>query len=365
MLNIKQKHQYASDACKSDEEEKTPSRKHKKLLLLLLLLLLFGFGAGGVFFFLNRNRDNAVAESAPTNDNISNNEDYGGLHDGVSSQIICERTESGALNCVGEDELSNAMASVVLDGNIICIKDTDGIISCSDGNGTLIETSCSVDDSGGIVCVDSDGDRLDNILTCVFNTANSLLCDGGDGTAFEVNMNEGATNEVVNEVEKEVIREVEKEVVVVVDKTPPALISRQQNPTTATNGSVVVTLELDKNVQLPSGWNYADSKSRISRTFSENIDSSVTVYDADGNAQTFPINISNIDKTPPVCLYEVAKDVSGKWTYTIYCDKPVSISGWTAISGGLVYRQEFDGPQVGSEIKITDNAGNTIYISLQ
>lgn len=98
-----------------------------------------------------------------------------------------------------------------------------------------------------------------------------------------------------------------------IDKTVPTVISTEHSPSTPTNDKVVVTLTFSEEVNvLTDGWNKVCG-TVWSKEFTNNVDSETVEFeDLARNLGSTNVNVSNIDKQPPVI-----KSVSGNptnWT---------------------------------------------------
>ncbi|MFV0485484.1 MAG: hypothetical protein ACK5MU_04660 [Candidatus Saccharimonadales bacterium] len=280
--------------------------------------------------------------------------------DGAIETAVCAYNDKNALVCAPADAESGSNA--IPEGYIICIKDTSGTITCTDGNGNVIPATCTTSASGTLSCVRENGELIENILTCTPADAKNLSCIREDGKTVEIIIDK----EIIIEVEKEVIKEVEKEVIVekeiIVDKTSPILTARHQTPTEATNSDVTLTLSFNKEIKLPDGWNYGASKKEIRRTFSGNVSTTLSVTDFAGNSGQTNIQISNIDKAAPSCSSKVSG--SGEsFTYTISCSEAVTITDWGKISPSE-YSKHFTSSQYSKQVQATDLAGNSVSVVL-
>ena len=83
------------------------------------------------------------------------------------------------------------------------------------------------------------------------------------------------------------------------DRTAPKL-SITYSTTAATNGDVVATIKANEKIQSVSGWTLSSDKLTLTKTYSSNTTTSISVYDLVGNKSTANISITNIDKTAPV-----------------------------------------------------------------
>ena len=84
--------------------------------------------------------------------------------------------------------------------------------------------------------------------------------------------------------------------------TSPATVKASYNTTSATNQDVIATLTSSEPLQTPAGWTEVSGSdgTQFTKTFSDNITENITVKDLGGNETGVQIDITNIDKTPPV-----------------------------------------------------------------
>lgn len=345
-----------------EDEDKSTKKKRKRLLLLLLLLLLVAGGTLGGLLWLKANGNQGPSDAAAGDagivmqDSDETSDDLG--------MIMCEVLEDGALNCTME----SGGEQIVLNGYIICIKEADGKIKCSNGRGETIHADCLAKADGRFDCTDSSGNKLENILSCTPLGEDKLTCVTADGDLLEITINKEIVREVevVKEVEKEVVKEVQKEVVVVVDKTPPKVLKTNRSTSAPTNGDVTVVLEFDKPVNAPAGWVHDGANNKIKKVFTENVDTSVKVCDTKGNCDDISVVVSNIDKVKPGCdNTQAALSIhSGLYEYTISCNEAVKIAGWSQYSSSTWIRTS-EANLFGTEVTVVDLAGNASVVKIK
>lgn len=107
------------------------------------------------------------------------------------------------------------------------------------------------------------------------------------------------------------------------DRTAPKL-TVTYSTTTATNGDVVATIKSNEKVQNVSGWTLSSDKLTLTKTYSANTSTSISVYDLVGNKSTANINITNIDKTAPVVA--VSAITNSNTGYTSYANSSKEIN---------------------------------------
>lgn len=134
----------------------------------------------------------------------------------------------------------------------------------------------------------------------------------------------------------------------------------------ATNEDIVVTITSNEEVQAVSGWNLSSDKKVLTKTFSANVNTNVTIKDLLENASTINVAINNIDKKVPEATveYSTTSQTSNNVVVTIKAnEKIVSIEGWTLSSDGLTLTKTFS-ENATETVTIRDLAGNYKTVSV-
>ena len=119
-------------------------------------------------------------------------------------------------------------------------------------------------------------------------------------------------------------------------------------------------------MQAVSGWNLSSDKKVLTKTFSANVNTNVTIKDLLGNASTINVAINNIDKTVPEATveYSTTSQTSNNVVVTIKAnEKIVSLEGWTLSSDGLTLTKTFS-ENATETVTIRDLAGNYKTVSV-
>ena len=143
------------------------------------------------------------------------------------------------------------------------------------------------------------------------------------------------------------------------DRTAPKL-TVTYSTTTATNGNVVATIKANEKVQNVSGWTLSSDKLTLTKTYSANTSTSISVYDLAGNKSTANISITNIDKTAPklTTTYSITTATNGNVVVTIKANEKVqSVSGWTLSSDKLTLTKTYSA-NTSTSISVYDLVGN-------
>lgn len=128
-------------------------------------------------------------------------------------------------------------------------------------------------------------------------------------------------------------------VVTGIDRTAPEIVGTPtySDTTPATKGPVTVTIVANEPIQEVSGWNLADDKKTLTKTFTDNTTEKVTLIDLAGNEIATPIQVTidNIYATGPVIIgmYE-QEEITIDKTSTGNIDLPIVTA--TDIKGGNV-----------------------------
>jgi hypothetical protein len=351
---------------KQKSENQAPQKKPTKCKALRVAIftgLLLTAGAAATFtgFFINSNPEIGILPPNTASAKEASSEEETPTHD----TVVCKYNDSGALLCAPSGTAGST--SSVPSGYILCSKNANNKIVCSDGNGSIIDANCITTADGHISCTDKDGDKINNVLTCTLSGPNTLACIREDGTLIEILLNNevivevAVEKEVIKEVEKEVIKEVEKRVIV--EKTSPILTNYAQTPTAPTNGNVTITLVFNKEIKLPDGWAYGNNKTQIVRTYTNNINTSLTVSDLSGNSGSASIVITNIDKTAPSCSWRILTGGGTTWVYAITCNEPARVNGWSKVND-YEYTFTFPAFQSSLDVEVLDTVGNKSIVKL-
>lgn len=150
-----------------------------------------------------------------------------------------------------------------------------------------------------------------------------------------------------------------------VDTTSPEY-TVTYSKTTITNEDVVVTVTANEELKNVSGWNLSNDKKVLTKTFSANTDTSITIADLLGNKSTVNIVINNIDKKVPSASveYSTTTQTTDSVVVTIKADeKIVSTEGWTLSSDELTLTKTFT-EDATETVTIRDLAGNYTTVSV-
>jgi hypothetical protein len=147
-----------------------------------------------------------------------------------------------------------------------------------------------------------------------------------------------------------------------IDKTLPVATNVSYSPSTATNGSVEVTLVLSEAVQALAGRNQGGDATTRTKSYSNNITTTIDFYDLVGNTNSTGINITRIDTAKPSILstnYNPDSATSGDVEVSITASKTIQKpAGRNGNSTGTVFTKIYTG-NIDTSFLVTDLVGNT------
>lgn len=152
---------------------------------------------------------------------------------------------------------------------------------------------------------------------------------------------------------------------IIIDSTKPELEVTYSN-VQMTNDNVVVTIKANEEIKAVSGWNLSSDKKELTKTFTTNTETTITVTDIAGNTSEAIVLINNIDKTNPnvEITYSTTSQTIEPVTVTIKANEKIQgIEGWNLSEDGTTLTKVFDENDT-QTITIRDIAGNTITESV-
>lgn len=150
-----------------------------------------------------------------------------------------------------------------------------------------------------------------------------------------------------------------------VDTTSPEY-TVAYSKTTITNENVVVTVTANEELKAISGWNLSSDKKVLTKTFSANTNTSITISDIFGNTSKVDITITNIDRKVPNASieYSTTSQTTDSVAVTIKADeKIVGTKGWILSSDELTLTKTFD-KNATETVTVRDLAGNYTTVSV-
>ena len=152
---------------------------------------------------------------------------------------------------------------------------------------------------------------------------------------------------------------------ITIDSTKPELDVSYSN-TQMTNENVTVTIKANEEIQAISGWNLSSDKKQLTKTFTTNTETVISIKDVAGNVSEANITIKNIDKTNPTVevTYSTTSQTIEPVTVTVKANEKIqSIEGWTLSEDETTLTKVFDENDT-QTITIRDIAGNKITQSI-
>jgi len=159
--------------------------------------------------------------------------------------------------------------------------------------------------------------------------------------------------------EKDTVKEIK------VDSTSPEY-KVTYSKTDITNEDIFVTIEANEELKSVSGWTLSSDKKSLTKTYTSNVDTTITISDLFGNTSDVIVQIKNIDKVKPNATvnYSTTTQTSNPVTVTIKANESiVSTEGWTLSSDGLTLTKTFDKNDT-ETVTIRDLAGNYTTVSV-
>ena len=146
-----------------------------------------------------------------------------------------------------------------------------------------------------------------------------------------------------------------------IDKQSP-IATMSYGTTKSTNQDVIAIISTNEDIQPVEGWNLAENKRILTKTYYENTKEEITVYDIAGNSTRVSLNINNIDKIKPIISinYSTTKQTNKDVEVTIKSNKEIQeIKGWNLSEDKKILTKTFKENSY-EKIIIKDNAGNSI-----
>ena len=144
------------------------------------------------------------------------------------------------------------------------------------------------------------------------------------------------------------------------DKETPEL-NVYYSSTEKTKENVLITITSNEKILEVEGWNLSEDKKTLTKTYVENKDEQIEIYDIFGNKRNIEIKIENIDKEKPVLdvTCSTTKATNQDVVVTINSNEEIkSVSGWTLSEDKKTLTKTYMENKT-ENIEITDIAGNT------
>jgi len=143
-------------------------------------------------------------------------------------------------------------------------------------------------------------------------------------------------------------------------------IETKYSTTRTTNEDVEVTIKANKKIQEIEGWKLSEDGKSLSKTYTENTEEKITVYDLAGNSAQANIKIINIDKIAPDVKVSYSKteitnkDVEVKITAN---EKVQEIEGWELSEDKKTLSKTYT-TNKSEKVNVYDLAGNSIKVEV-
>lgn len=133
--------------------------------------------------------------------------------------------------------------------------------------------------------------------------------------------------------------------------------------TTLTNGDVVVTITTNKDIFTPLGWEMVSASRVFTKTYKQNTKEKVPLKDGYKNIGYVTIEITNIDKTPPIATFIIdSKKTNQTIIGKIVANEPIKeVKGWISSTDKYEIMKAFT-ENVKDSVIIEDLAGNQTVV---
>ena len=159
--------------------------------------------------------------------------------------------------------------------------------------------------------------------------------------------------------EKDTVKEIK------IDSTSPEY-KIIYSKTNITNENIVVTIKANEELKELSDWTLSSDKKTLTKTYTSNVNETITIYDLFGNKSDVKIQINNTDKVKPIAKvnYSTTTQTSDSVTVTIKASEKIAgIEGWLLSPDELTLTKMFDKNST-ETVTIRDLAGNYTTVSV-
>lgn len=137
--------------------------------------------------------------------------------------------------------------------------------------------------------------------------------------------------------------------------------------TLLTNQNVDVIVSLNKKIEPVSGWTLSQDGKVLSKTFEQNAEEELTIYDEAGNNKNVTVNVNNIDKVKPTTQikYSITELTNKDVTVTVTSDESIQqVEEWNLEEDGktLIKKYKLNGKE---KLIVKDLAGNFVEINIE
>ena len=334
-----------------NEEDKEKDRDSKKLwLLLLLLLLLIIFVIVGIVLFFNDSGsadalENVISNEIATGPNDESSKDKDKNENDLSNPsnvvaIVKTTTKQTLLTSASQSSGSAGSSSeakqkveVNIDDDsyfnepvILEIAGNQYKATITDSNGKVTnytgKIELSEDGTYTVTITEDDGTEttvsfvVDTTIPAIEGVEEKLYNTTVTPKVVEANLDEVILtkdgtkvddytlgDEIGNDGDY-VLKVTDKagntaEVKFSIDRTAPTY-TIDFTETALTNQDVVVTIEINEEIEVPVGWEKSQDGKSITKTFTENSEETVILKDKAGNETPVEVKVENIDRVPGV-----------------------------------------------------------------
>ena len=167
-----------------------------------------------------------------------------------------------------------------------------------------------------------------------------------------------------NEVTKSIIvKDIEEK------RVEPLTVNVTYSTTEPTNQKVIATIIANKEIQELSGWSLSSDKKSITKTYTENVNESITITDTDGMTATTTISIKNIDKiAPTLTVSKQLSDDKKSNKVTITSNEAIKeVTGWILSADKKTLSKTYmeNTSNGGDIVEVSDLAGNKAQVTVK
>lgn len=137
--------------------------------------------------------------------------------------------------------------------------------------------------------------------------------------------------------------------------------------TLLTNQDVDVTVSLNKKVENVPGWTISEDGKVLSKTFEQNAEEKLTIYDEYGNSKNVIVSVNNIDKVKPEIEieYSIKELTNQDVIVTVSANESIQeVEEWTLHENGKTLTKTYNLNE-NEEVIVKDLVGNFVELNIE
>lgn len=145
-----------------------------------------------------------------------------------------------------------------------------------------------------------------------------------------------------------------------IDKNAPEIKTEYSNKN-LTNENVIVTITANESLKEIEGWSLSEDKKILTKTFAENKNEELVIYDLAGNKVETTIKIDNIDKVAPILeiSYDKVSEIDKNVIVTITANETIQeVDGWSLSADKKTLTKTYR-KNAEENVIVKDQAGNS------